>query len=170
MDLFSVIGSLIKSPGDMLGVHCIDKCIRIDLPYFFSDRLDLVLTHNRVQHIAFLLFITAYSFKESGVVVGLLADLFVDIIRFGSDDKQRLFLVALVQKVQHLSGSVLEYNGIKRFIPVEQISCNRQNDTVPYKNIIPCLNTEFLRKENGDKIGAAAGGVSVEAQRDCAGV
>ena len=103
-------------------------------------------------------------------MVGLLADFLIDLIRFGGDDEQCLFLVALVQKMQNLRGGKLKNDGVQRFVPSEQVSRNHKNNAVPGKDIIPGFDAEFFGEKDGDKIGAAAGGVSIEAQIDGAGI
>lgn len=103
-------------------------------------------------------------------MVGFFPDLFIDFIRFGGNDEKRLLLVALVQRMQDLRGSKLKDNGVQRFVPAEQITCDRKNNAVPGENVIPCLNAEFLREKYGDKIGAAAGSVGIETERDGAGI
>lgn len=72
--------------------------------------------------------------------------------------------------MQDLGGSELEYDGVQRLIPAEQISCDQKDDAVSGKNIVPCLNAIFFRKENSDKVRAAAGGVGVQAEGDGAGI
>ena len=165
-----IIRLLIESSGELLRVHRIDKSTRIDLPDLFGDRLDLIPSHNGVEHIAFMLFVASDPFKKRGIMVCIFPDLFVDLIRFGGDDEQRLLLVTLVQGMQDLCGSKLEYDGIQRLIPTEQIPSDQKNNTVTCENVIPCLNAVLFREKDGDKIRAAAGGACIQAEGDGTGV
>lgn len=103
-------------------------------------------------------------------MIGVFTDLFINFIRLGGNDEQSLFLITSVQKVQNLGGSKLKDNGIQRFVPAEQIAGDRKNNTVSGKNIIPCFDTVFFREKDGDKVGAPAGGMGIEADGDRAGV
>ncbi len=138
--------------------------------YFPRDGFDFILSDHRVEHIALFLLIAADSLEEGCVVVGLLADFLIDFLRFGGDNQQCLFLIALVQKMQNLRGGELEDDGVQRLIPVEQIPRDGENDAVAEKDIIPCVDTELFGEKDRDKISAAAGGVGVKTQIDGAGV
>ena len=117
-----------------------------------------------------MLSVASDSLKKRSVVVCIFPDLFVDLVRFCSDDEQRLFLVTLVQGMQDLGGSKLEYDGIQRLVPAEQISRDQKNDTVTCKNVIPCFDTILFREKDGDKIRAAAGGACIQAERNGTGI
>ena len=84
--LISIIRPLIKPPRELLRIHRIDKSVGIDL----------IPSHNGVQHIALLLFVTADPLEESGIMVRVVPDLLIDFVRFGGDNEQSLLLVPLV--------------------------------------------------------------------------
>ena len=159
-----IIRPLIKPSGKLLCIHCINKSVRIDLPDLFGDRLDFIPSHNGVEHIAFLLSVASDSLKKRSIMVCIFPDLLIDFIRLGGDNEQRLFLVTFVQRMQDLSGCKLENNRIQRFVPSKQITCDQEDNTVSGKNVVPGFNAVFFGKKDGDKIGAAAGGVGIQTE------
>ena len=58
--------------------------------------LGLFCRHHRVEQVLFLAFITTYATKSSGVVIGIFSNTLIDFIGMVGNDKQRLFLVALI--------------------------------------------------------------------------
>jgi hypothetical protein len=72
--------------------------------------------------------------------------------------------------VQDLGGGKLKNDRVQCFVPSEKISCNYKDYAVSGKNVIPGFDAEFFRKEDGDKVSAAARSVGIQAKGDGTGV
>ncbi len=86
-------------------------------------------------------FIHAHAVYHGGVMVSQLSELFINLDRLGSNDEQRILLIALEEKLNHLRVGVLIYYGIEGNIKSEQKSCCSQEYHVGKKNIVPRVDT-----------------------------
>ena len=168
--LFSVVRPIVEPPCDLFCFHTVDKGFGVHFPDAVNGMLGLFCGNHRVQKMLFLTFITAHTPEMGGVVVGFVPDSLVYLVGMVSDNQQRLFLIPFIEHMENLGGGKLEDDGVQGFFPAEEQSGHHQHGHISHENIVPGINSLALGEENGDKIGAAAGGVCEQAQADGAAV
>ena len=99
-------------------------------------------------------------------MVRQILNLFVYLLRTVRDDKQRRAFIARIQHPHNLCRGKLENDRVQRFVPAKQQAGNPQHYGVAEKHIVPGVDVQALRYGDRDKIRAAAGGPTQQAEAD----
>ncbi len=161
-----IIRLVIKPSRNLLRIHHIDERVLIHFPDFLHDGPDFIPSYDGIKHVAFPVAKTSDSLKKRGVMVGIVPNLLINLVHLFRYNEKRLLLVPLIQGMETLRRGKLENNGVQRFVPAKKAACNQKNNTVPYKNIVPGFDAVPFRKENGNKIRAAAGSARIKTEAD----
>ena len=74
-----------------------------------------------IDHLAFMMFIGAFSVHNRCTMITQLGNGFNDLFCTVRYDKQCILLILFIQNVQYLCGSILKYNGIQSLVPTKRI-------------------------------------------------
>ena len=94
-------------------------------------------------------------------MVGGFPDCMINFVGFIRNNKQRLFLITLIEHLNYLGAAELVNNGIKCNRPAKESTCNGKDNDIAKENIIPCINSFLGRKINTDKIGSTGSSSNV---------
>lgn len=166
----SVLGIVVKAALQLLRADAVDEGVGIQLADGLDDLARVGSVDDRVDDGHAVMTVASLAVHDGRPVFADGVDGLADLPGIPAYNEQGHLLVVAVNEVQHLRGYELKDDGVQRLVQAEECTGSHQQRHVEGQDDIERIHAGFLRQIDGDKVGAAAGGIHDQAHADAEAV